>query len=587
MNKRPEPRSLTLAFSFVSVFVLLAMLLSACGASGTPSTSNSGKPVKGGTWTDDLYETIKNMIPNGNSETFADIVDNTIWAPLYYGDASGNITPGLASEVPSVANGDASADLKTWTVKLRPGLKWSDGTPLNAQDVNFTWQLWNNANFGAASTVGLNLIKSADVSSDNLTITFHLSQAFSPFNSIWADGLEAIMPEHVFGPIAGANLNATTGVYTFSSADAVLKSPEAQQPTVASGPFMVQSATPKVQITVVRNTNYYLASQGLPYLDKIVFRFVTDQDTILKDLQSGSIDSSWFLDVQKTPAYQAVSGYHIVKNPHASNFEAMYFDLNNPLLKDVKLRTAMAMAIDHNALITVARKGQAVPLCTDHGQSYVPGYQADAPCPKFDPTAAKNLLLSAGYTMGSDGYLIDPTYHKKLEFQYSTTANNAWRAQDELILQQDFKAIGVQIDIKNYDGSTFFGSVLPGGKPGTYDLAEFENSFTYDADDASAFACNQVPSAANQFGGGNFSFYCNPALDKLFIQEETTGDPAQRQAIFNQEHQIYLTDYPFATLYSPVDIAMLKNVGHNYLPGPEGASETVGVWNWWCDGGHC
>jgi peptide/nickel transport system substrate-binding protein len=135
---------------------------------------------------------------------------------------------------------------------------------------------------------------------------------------------------------------------------------------------------------------------------------------------------------------------------------------------------------------------------------------------------------------------------------------------------------------QNYPASTFFGTFLTSGKAGTYDMAEFENSWTYDADDSSAFSCSQIPP-----GGFNVTFYCNHQLDSLFTQEESTADTNARQAIFNQIHQIYLTDYPFITLYSPVDIAMSKNVVHNYTPGPEGASETIGVWNWWCTNGQC
>jgi len=87
------------------------LLLSACGAQGTPSqTTNSGKPVKGGTWIDDLYEPVKSLIPNGVSETFADLIDQSIYTPLLTGDTTGKIIPALASEVPTVANGDVSAD---------------------------------------------------------------------------------------------------------------------------------------------------------------------------------------------------------------------------------------------------------------------------------------------------------------------------------------------------------------------------------------------------------------------------------------------------------------------------------------------
>src|SRR5579883_3610284 len=285
MLKKPQSRFLLMSFSVLSVLILL---LSACGA---PSTSNNGNGssgggtvTKGGTWTDDLYEEPDSLIPNASSETFSDMVDQAIYAPLFYGDAQGQIHPGLVTEMPTTANGGISADLKTWTFHLRPGLKWSDGQPEDARDVDFSWRLWTNPKFTPAGTVGLNLITSADVSSDNLSITFHLKAPFSPFLSIWTDGLEAPMPAHHFSSIAP---------------DKILSSSDNLDPSVTSGPFMMKESKPGDHYTVVRNPNYYLASQGYPYLDSVVFRIVTDQNTILKDLQAGSIDSSWFLDVTK------------------------------------------------------------------------------------------------------------------------------------------------------------------------------------------------------------------------------------------------------------------------------------------------
>ncbi len=360
-------------------------------------------------------------------------------------------------------------------------------------------------------------------------------------------------------------------------------------PSVVSGPFKMSESKPGDHYTVVRNPDFYLASKGYPYLNSVVFRIVPNQDTILKDLQAGTIDSSWFLDVTKTIAYKALTNYKLTANPKATNFEAMYLDFRNPILgHDPAVRKAMAMAIDHTALIDTARRGYATPLCTDHSAGLNPGYQANAPCPKFDQAAAKQLLISDGWSLGSDGYM-----HKgseMLSFQYSTTADNLWRADDELILQQDFQNIGIKLNIQNYPASTFFGPFLgantpspaTGAQAGKYDLAEFEDSFTYDADDASLFACNQFPP-----NGSNFSYYCNPQIDSLLKQEQASGNPAARQQIFNQEHAIYLTDFPFITLYSPVDLAMHKVTTNNYDPAPEGASETINIWQWWCNGGQC
>jgi peptide/nickel transport system substrate-binding protein len=564
MLKRPKSHLLMLSLSLISVLV---MLLSACGApTQNNQQGNNGAPQKGGVWTDDLYEEPSSLITNGSSETFSNLVDTTIWAPLFYGDASGGITPGLVATLPTAQNGGISADLKTWKFTLRSGLKWSDGQPLDARDVDYTWKLWTNPKFTPANSTGFNLITGADLSADNLTITFHLKSAFSPFLSIWTDGLFAPLPAHIFSSLAP---------------DKILTSPQNLNPSVASGPFMMTESKPGASYTVSRNPNYFQSAAGLPYLNKIVFRIVSDQNTILKDLQSGSIDSSWFLDVTKTPAYKALTNYKLTTNPHASNYEAIYFDFHNKTLaNNVEVRKAISMAIDHQAMIDTARRGQAVPLCTDHGQAYVPGYQADAACPKFDQAGANTLLDSKGWTKGSDG--VRSKNGQRLEFQYSTTAKNPWRAADELIMQADMTAIGIKLDITNYPASTFFGPFLNGGVPGKYDIAEFENSLSYDADDYSVAACSQIPPA-----GSNYSFYCNHQLDSLYTQEEQTADPTARQAIFNQIHQIYLTDFPFITLYSPVDVAMVKNTTHNYAPGPEGASETVGVWNWWCTNGQC
>lgn len=567
---RTSNRTCIITFFFL---ILLASPLGACGPTGitTGSATTVDKPVRGGTWTDDLYGDVDSLIPNGSFETYALVVDQTLWAPLFVGTPTGQIAPGLAQEIPMVANGGISSDLKTWTFKLRPGLKWSDGQPLTAQDVDFSWKLWTNPSFGATSTVGFNLIQSATISHNDLWITFHLSKPFSPFLSVWVDGgVAAPLPKHIFGNMKPGD---------------VLKSAQNLHPTVSSGPFTLTASQPGTEYIVTRNPNYYQAAQRLPYLNRIVFRVVPDQDTILKDLQTGAVDSSWFLDVSKMSSYKALADYHLVTAPVSASFEAIYFNQKNPLLQDVNVRKAIAEAINPALLITVARHGLATPLCTDHPSGIRPGYQSDVSCPHYNPKAARELLQANGWVLGSDGVFAKDG--KKLEFPYSTTSNNAWRAEDEIIIQQELAAIGIKIDIINYPSSTFFGEILPQGQPSKYGMAEFEQDYIYNGDDANIFGCDQIPSAANNYSGTNYAFYCNPQLDKLFAQEEATADPGTRQSIFNQIHQIYLTQFPFVTEYAPIDIAAVKNTTHNYMIGAEGADETSNVWNWWCTGGTC
>ncbi|MGH2497703.1 MAG: ABC transporter substrate-binding protein, partial [Ktedonobacteraceae bacterium] len=318
MLKKPRSRFLVMSFSALAV---LLMLLSACGGgtptTGTTPTTGGGTAVKGGTWIDDLYEEPDSLIPNASSETFSAMVDFALYAPLIYGTPQGQLQPGLLTEVPTAANGGISADLKTWTLHFRSGLKWSDGQTLDARDMDFTWKLWSNPKFATYNLINNQDIASADVSSDNLTITFHLKDPLVSFIANWADGFYGPMPAHHFASMDPGS---------------ILKSPDNLNPSVTSGPFMMSESKPTDHYTVVRNPNYYQASQGLPYLDKVIFRIVPDLNTVTTDLQAGNIDSAYFLDVSKALVYKSLSNYAVVADPKTYSFEALYFNFNNKLL---------------------------------------------------------------------------------------------------------------------------------------------------------------------------------------------------------------------------------------------------------------
>ncbi len=505
------------------------------------------------------------------------MVDQALYLPLFYGDAQGVIHAGAASEIPTLQNGGIGADAKTWTFHLRPGLVWSDGRPYDARDVDYTWKLWANPKFGAYITQGPNLITSAEVSADHLSITFHLKRPFAPFLAdLWVDGGMAPLPAHHFNSMAP---------------QAIVKSPDNLNPRVTSGPFLMAESAPGDHYTLVRNPRYYRTSQGLPYLDKVVLRIVGEEDAILKDLQAGSIDSAWFLDVSKVQAYQRLSGYTLVTPPTIAGFEALYFNFHNTVLAShPEVRQAMARAIDQQALIQVARHGFATLLCTDHGSFYHPGYQPGSYfCPSFDPAVANQQLEDNGWVKGPDG--VRAKGGQRLEFEYSTTAGFAWRTATEAIIQRNLRDIGIRLDIHNYDAATFFfGPFLTGGKAspptgavaGRYDIAEWGTTWGYDPDDSVQFACDQIP----PMGSGNLNFYCNHELDVLYTQEQATADQGVRQQIFEQIHQTYLTDLPFIVLYGSPSLAIAHKGTHNYQIS-DFQGETINIWEWWCDKGKC
>src|SRR5712691_11313579 len=362
-------------------------LLAHFGVLGTHSSPPAATVVRGGTWIEDLIGDVDSLLPNKGGGG----IDQALYLPLFYGDAQGVIHPAAASDIPTVQNGGISADATTWTLHLKPHLVWSDGEPYDARDVDYTWKLWLNPRFGAAfpnGATGFELIRSTDVSADHLSITFHLKQAYAPFLQYWVDGIMAPLSAHHFSLMAP---------------QATLMSPELLNPRVTSGPFMMAESKPSDHFIVVRNPRYYRASEGLPYLDKIIFRPV-DQDAVLQDLEAGTIDSSaGNLDVSKALAYQRLSNYTLVAPPTSATFEAIFFNFHNTVLAShLEVRQAMAMAIDHQALFTEARQGFASPLCTDHPSGMHPGYQPNAPCPDFNPAAATKLLEDNAWVKGPD-----------------------------------------------------------------------------------------------------------------------------------------------------------------------------------------
>jgi len=545
-----------LLFLLVGLGLAISFALSACGP--TPVTSTSNQPKHGGTLTDGLYEEPDSLLSNGTNETFAVLVDATIWAPLVYGDPTGTLHPGILAELPSVANGDISADALHYTLKLRPNLKWSDGQPLTADDVVFTMNLWNTPAYGAKTdTVGLPFIDFTTLKAvDATTVTFTMKKVFVPLiNAQLADEALAPMPKHIFG-----SMDPST----------ILKSTQNFQPTVSSGPFTVKERVKGDHINVVRNPNYYQADQGLPYLDGINFKIITDTSTILTALQSGSLDTSWYLDITKQDSYKALTNYTYYTEQHSATFENIIFNLHDPTLKDLQIRKAISMGLDIDTVINQVLKGTGQRTCDEDVGTFA--HEPNVTCYKFDPAGAKAVLQADGYTMGSDGYF--QKNGKDLELTWGTTANNARRQQGEQIFQQNMKDIGIKIDIKNYPADAWFGTVLPSGN---YQIGEFANSLGYDPDNASTWACNQTAAQ----GGANWSFYCNPDVDKQLQVEETNPDQNARIAAFHQIHQALLNDLPVVYLYAFGQQGIAKKTVHNYVLSALGPSETWNVWEWW------
>ncbi len=540
-------RRLTLA-------ILAALLVVAFPQQPRHATAAAAAPQRGGTVIDGFFEEPTRLIPNTDFIAFSIMVQEAIFAPLFYSDDHGALHPGLATTIPTVANGGISKDGRTYTFHLRPGLKWSDGAPLDARDVDYSWRTWTNRDLIVNSTAGFDDIASATVSPDRLSITFHLKKPYAPFLAVWVDQVMPL-PQHVLGKMTAKQLN--TSRFTF-------------QPTVASGPFMVASRKAGDSIVVVRNPHYYRAAEGLPYLDKIIFRIIPDQTALTNALAAHEVDCAWFLDIAQIDAYRRIKGDTLLASA-APNFEQGLLNLQNPILRDVRVRQALEYGLDRFTMAKDVWHGTAIPLGSDIAPTSFAYSPRVKPYP-YDPAKAAKLLDQAGWKLGSDG--LRHKDGKTLSLRYSTTSNNVWRAQDELIARQDYQKLGIDLHIVNYPSSTFFGSVFP---KGTFDIGEWENGLVYDPSItiSSYFKSTQFPPT-----GSNYGHYASARYDHLIDEEESTTDLTRRKAIFAQMQQQMHDDLPALWLYDPPVLDVHSNALHNYKPAPY-SYETWNTWQWW------
>ena len=550
----------------VGAMFLVPMVLSACGPSSSKGNGNNNNIKNGGTVINGLYEEPDTLLPMLTNETYSIIVDQTIWAPLWYGDPQGQLHAGIATEVPTQANGDISSDLKTFKVKLKSGLKWSDGQPLTVDDLVFSYSLYANpafANtFGFPTTDPGDPIGVASVTKvDANTMQIVLRNPSATLIALMADGASGPIPMHTFQNVQPAN---------------IAHSPEYSKPSVSSGPFMISDRVSGDHITVVKNPNYYQASAGLPHLNQITFKIIPDQNTILTALQAGTITESWFLDVTKLQQYKAIQGYTTAQDQNPAGYEVLVFEMQpGKILNDKVIRQALTKSFDTSVLINQLYNGAAKPTCDDSAGTFV--HEPSLTCNQLDIAGAKSMLDADGWTMGSDGYR-----HKggqTLELTYATT-NKASRKQTQLLAQAAWKAVGIKIDIKNYDANVFFGANANGIlHSGQFDIGEFANTLGYDPDDHTFFMSNQTPDK----GGSNYMHYSNPEVDQAETTQQQTSDQSARKAAFHTIHTDVINDVPVMYLYTAANIFVYSNHLHNYNPSALGPSEAWNVWDWYLD----
>lgn len=497
---------------------------------------------------DGLFEEPGNLNPIlGPDETFSSIVETSIFRNLFMVSPTNQLLPDLATVVPTTANGGISKNGLTYTFHIKPSAKWSNGQPVTSKDVWITWKMITSPEVNAVSKLGWTDVTALDIVNAK-TFTIHLKAPDGAFlDNCFSGNLPGIIPYSVFGKMSPKDVNTAS----FNHA-----------PQVSDGPFMFKSWDPGAAITVVDNPYWYGPK---PKSSEILFKIIPNQDTLLTNAQAHAINVWYFDPVEDVGELNAISGAHVYFANQPA-FEMAVVNLRDPNLADVRVREALEMAINRQAIVQQIWKGHATLLAADQPSIAWSSDPALKPYP-YNPVEAKKLLAEAGWKMGSNGYLQKDG--KTFSLIYATTAGNAYREATEQLVLYWLKQVGIQVTIQNYPANEYFGSVLPSGKG--WDLGEFQYG---DGTDPTFGPFQLFTSAGSQ----DFGNYNNPIVDKLFSQESVLSSQAARQPLMQKIEQIFHAQLPALWYYAPQAIDTTINMT-GYTPDPWSV-DTWDCWNW-------
>jgi len=511
------------------VIPLAAALLAAAGGCSAGSSSSTGS-TSGNTSTSSTL-TISNengalwtcgFNPLNPSDTLLSF--GFMYEPLIYMNPlqGGKTKPMLAS---SYAWG---AGNKSLTFTIRQGVKWSDGTPMTAADVAYTFNLIKK--YPALDLTGVWSVLSSVTATGN-TVTMDFSTVAVPYFYYIADQTP-IVPEHIWSTLS----NPTTDAITHP---------------VGTGPFMMNKCSPS-NITYTANPNYW--QPGLPKIKKIEYPAYTSNTTANNDLANGT--AQW--GAQYIPA---INTFYKSKSPNYNYWfpptvnVSLVPNLTNPLLKNVKVREAMSYAIDRAKVSTIGESGYEPPanqtgIVTPTFASSQDSSAVSAWGNGYDPAKATSLLESAGFHMGSDGIMVNSA-GQKLQFTVLNIGDYSDWVASVQVIQQELKSIGIAITPDNLSNTDFDADFYYGKyQLAYYDQQTFGPSAYYELNNWLNSA-NTAP--IGKQAGSNYERYSSPATDKLLNQYATTTDPATQQSILNQIQQVMTTDVPIIPVVEAVD----------------------------------
>jgi len=505
-------------------FALLLIFLAGCAG----PTSLKPKPVRlpdpsqadpNGKLIFALLGEVSILNPILSTDTASSAVEGAIFTGMTKINEKLEVIPDLAR------SWKVSKDGKIWTFYLRRDVKWHDGHPFTAEDVVFT--------FNSILDPKVNSVRRSDYIIDGKPIKFKVLDRYTvqavlpkPFAPFLVRSGMSVIPKHI---LKGKDINTA----------AFNRDP------IGTGPFKFKEWVTGDHVTVVRNPNYYL---GKPKLAEIIYKVIPDANAQLVALEAGEIDSTGIppKDYRRMKAMEGVNVFEF----DALVYTYLGLNLGSPKFKDKRVRQALAYATNKDQLVKLIFKGLASP-------AYAPSapvswaYSDDVPKYPYDPEKARELLKEAGAD--------------DLEFEILVNQGNKEREKAAVILQQQYKKVGVKVRIRVMEWSALLKITNAIKDPKDFDAVIIGWSLGLDPDAYSIWHSSQYPK------GFNFVKYNNPEADRLLVLGRMTMSKNERKKIYAKLWKTIAEDQPYIFLWYPKSIAGVRErVGGLSEPGPAG-----------------
>jgi peptide/nickel transport system substrate-binding protein len=450
-----------------------------------------------------------NLDPRVGVDAQSERIDSLIFDDLLARGDNLDVAPGLAErwEVP---------DPLTYVFHLHHGVKFHDGRPLSSRDVKWTFDSLLQGRVRSTKAAVYRFVDHIDAP-DDYTVTFHMKEPSATLLWNLSDGAIGIVP--------------------FGSGSEITAHP------IGSGPFKFVSSENDKQVTIARYEDYWGEKAKLA---RVRFAVVPDATTRALELRKGSGDATinsltpdTVLTLERDPALA-------VERAPGTVLAYLGFNLRDPILRDVRVRQAIAYGLDRKPMIEYLWGGQAqVARSILPQQSWA--YNGNVPAYDHDPAKARQLLDAAGYPAVNG-----VRFH--LTMKTSTDENTRLMVA---VMQQQLREIGVALDIRSFEFATFFADVTHG----VFQLYGLRWIGGNEDPDIFEYAFHSAKFPPN---GANRGFYSNPQVDSLIDQARREVDPAVRKQTYAQVQSILAEELPYIDLWY-LDNVLVHNKRARYL----------------------